>query len=189
METPGAALMRRIQARDQQALGALYDHLAPVLNALLVRILGDRQEAEDILGDTFWQMWQNAASYEPSRGTVEGWAISIARSHALDRLRARKRREVQTIRYEAEERLLPRLQRPVPEEVVLQGEQARAVVEALEALPHEQRQPIELAYYEGLSQAEIADRLAQPLGTIKTRVRAGLLRLRQALAPALGERA
>ena len=120
-----------------------------MLNALLVQILGDRQEAEDILGETFWQLWQSAASYEPARGTVEGWAISIARSRALDRLRARTRREVQTARYAAEERLLPRLQRPVPEDVVLWGEQARAVVEALEALPHEQRLPIELAYYEG----------------------------------------
>jgi len=189
METLGAALIRRIQAHDQQALGALYDHLVPLLNALLLRILGDRQEAEEILGETFWQMWNSAASYDPLRGTVEGWAISIARSRALDRLRARRRREVHTALYEEEERLLPRPQMPLPEEVALRGERYRAVAEALEALPKEQRLPIELAYYEGLSQAEIADRLAQPLGTVKTRVRLGLLRLRQALEPYLRERA
>jgi RNA polymerase sigma-70 factor (ECF subfamily) len=189
METPGAALMRRIQARDQQALGALYDHLAPLLNALLLRMLGDRQEAEEILEETFWQMWNSAASYDPLRGAVEGWAISIARSRALDRLRTRKRQEAHTALYEEEERLLPRPQIPLPEEVVLRGEQYRAVAEALEALPQEQRLPLELAYYEGLSQAEIAHRLAQPLGTIKTRVRLGLLRLRHALEPYLGERA
>jgi RNA polymerase sigma-70 factor (ECF subfamily) len=189
MERPGAALIQHIQAGDQQALGMLYDHLAPLLNALLLRMLGDRQEAEEVLGETFWQVWTSAASYDGLRGPVEGWVIRIARNRALDRLRARRRREAHTARYEEEERLLGRLQIPLPEAVVLQGEQSRAVAEALEALPKEQRLPIELAYYEGLSQAEIADRLAQPLGTIKTRVRLGLLRLRHALEPLWGESA
>jgi RNA polymerase sigma-70 factor (ECF subfamily) len=189
MESPGAALMQRIQAHDQQALGMLYDHLAPLLNALLFRILADRQEAEEVLGEAFWQVWKNATSYDPLRGPVEGWVIKIARNRALDRLRARRRREAHTARYEEEERLLAVGPLPPPEEVVLRGELSRVVADALEALPKEQRLPIELAYYEGLSQTEIADRLAQPLGTIKTRVRLGLLRLRHALEPLLGERA
>jgi RNA polymerase sigma-70 factor (ECF subfamily) len=182
-------LMRRIQARDQQALGALYDHLAPLLNAILMRILDDQHEAEDCLGETFLQIWHNAATYDVSRGTVEGWAISIARHRALDCLRVRKRRAGYTAQYAVEaQRRVTGSQTPPPEEAVLQGEQYRVVAEALNTLPLEQRLPIELAYYAGLSQTEIADRLAQPLGTIKTRVRLGLLRLRQALEPYLGGR-
>ena len=188
MEPAEAVLIRRIQARDQQALGVLYDHLAPCLNAMLMRMLGDRQEAEEILAETFWQVWNHAASYDPLRGAVEGWAITIGRNRALDRLRARKRREVYTAQYEEEERVHSRPQDFPPEEVVIQGERYRAVVNALESLPQEQRLPIELAYYEGLSQTEIADRLAQPLGTIKSRVRLGLLHLRQTLGAYLGER-
>jgi RNA polymerase sigma-70 factor (ECF subfamily) len=181
--------MRRIQARDQQALAALYDQLAPLLNALLLRILTDQQEAEEILGETFWQVWSHATSYDQTRGPVEGWVLRIARNRALDRLRARQRRQAYTTLYAAEERLLPSSQPLPPEDTVLQDERARTVAAALEMLPKEQRLPIELAYYEGLSQTEIADRLVQPLGTIKTRVRLGLLRLRQALGPYLGERA
>jgi RNA polymerase sigma-70 factor (ECF subfamily) len=189
MESPGAGLMQRIQARDQQAFGALYDRLAPMLNAVLCRVLGDRQEAEEVLGETFWQVWNSAASYDPLRGPVEGWVISIGRNRALDRLRVRKRYAMHTAQYTAEGRLRAESPTAIPEDMVLRGERVRAVADALETLPKEQRLPIELAYYEGLSQTEIADRLAQPLGTIKTRVRLGLLRLRHALAPYLGEHA
>ena len=180
--------MQRIQARDQQALGALYDRLAPLLNAILFRVLGDRQEAEEVLEETFWQVWSNAASYDPRRGPVDGWVISIGRNRALDRLRARKRHAMHTAQYTEAGRLLAEPPMSIPEDMVLRGERVRAVADALGTLPKEQRLPIELAYYEGLSQTEIADRLAQPLGTIKTRVRLGLLRLRHALEPYLGER-
>jgi RNA polymerase sigma-70 factor (ECF subfamily) len=179
-------LLRRIQAQDQQALGLLYDQLAPLVHTLILRILGDPTDAEDVLLETFWQIWHGAASYDPLRGSVEGWVITLARSRALDHLRAHKRR---TLAATASPSAYPPCQpspATIPEDCVLQGERARAVRAALAALPAEQRLVLELAYYHGLSQTEMAQCLAQPLGTIKTRVRAGLLRLRQALQPYLG---
>jgi RNA polymerase sigma-70 factor (ECF subfamily) len=181
-------LMRRVQARDQQALGTLYDLLSPLVNAVVLRILSDTAETEEVLVETFWQVWNGAASYDAARGTVEGWVITMARSRALDRLRARKRQDAGTASHWEEERLAAATH-PTPESVALQGEQARAVAAALDTLPAEQRLPIELAYYQGLSQTEIAQRLEQPLGTVKTRLRLGLLRLRHVLQPHLGARA
>jgi len=189
MHSKGSALVRQIQARDQQALEALYDQLAPLVNALILRILGDKAEAEEVLGETFWQVWRDAATYDPSRGTLEGWVITIARSRALDRLRMRKRQEAGGTPLGQESQAVPTRPSPMPETVALQGERARAVSAALQSLSEEQRLPIELAYYEGLSQAEIAHRLAQPHGTIKSRIRLGLLRLRKVLEPYLGDNA
>ena len=163
MDSDGSALMRQIQARDQQALGTLYDHLAPLIYAVVMRMLADRAEAEEVLGETFWQVWQSAKSYDASRGTLEAWIITIARNRALDRLRARKRRQAGAASYEEKDRGLPVSRTSVPEAAALQGERARAVGAALEALPDEQRLPIELAYYRGLSQAEIAAHVGQPL--------------------------
>jgi RNA polymerase sigma-70 factor (ECF subfamily) len=182
-------LIGRIQACEQEALGLLYDQLAPLVHAVILRILGDRTEAEEVLGETFWQVWNNAERYDPSRGTVAGWVLTMARSRALDALRARRRREAGVAAYGDKNLELPTSPALMPETVALQGEQARAVAAALKGLSEEQRLPIELAYYEGLSQTEIAGRLGQPLGTIKTRIRLGLLRLRNALGPYLGERA
>lgn len=189
MRSTGSVLIRQIQARDQQALEALYDQLAPLVNALILRLLGDSAEAEEVLGETFWQVWRTAETYDPSRGTLEGWVITIARSRALDRLRVRKRQEASTASAGQESQAVPPRRSPMPETIALQGERARAVSAALKNLSDEQRLPIELAYYEGLSYAEIAHRLAQPHGTIKTRIRLGLLRLRKALEPYLGENA
>lgn len=182
-------LIGRLQAREPQALGVLYDQLAPLVNATLLRILGNRADAEEVLVETFWQVWNNADSYDLARGTLEAWVITIARSRALDRLRAQKRREANMALYEQEEQTVPVSSTPAPEVAALQGERAQAIAAALAALSAEQRLPIELAYYEGLSQAEIAGRLGQPLGTIKTRIRLGLIRLRNVLAPYLGEQA
>jgi RNA polymerase sigma-70 factor, ECF subfamily len=180
-------LIGQIQERQQEALRTLYDQLAPLVHALALRILSDRAEAEEVLGETFWQVWNSAQSYDATRGTIEAWIFSIARSRALDRLRARKRREVGMALHDTAQQTEPRGQAPIPEELTLQGERARAVATALKELSAEQRLPIELAYYEGLSQTEIAGRLGQPLGTIKTRIRLGLLRLRHVLGPYLGE--
>ena len=179
-------LIRRIQAHDQQAFGLLYDRLAPLVHALIQRIVGDTTEAEEVLMETFWQVWHGAASYDPLRGTVEGWIITMARSRALDCLRRRRRPGTPTT--SAPETPQDALAWPdaTPEAAVLQDERARAVTAALATLPEEQRLAIELAYYQGLSHREIAQRLAQPLGTIKTRLRLGLTRLRNALQPYLG---
>lgn len=181
------ALMRQIQARNQQALGTLYDRLSPLVNAVILRILGDQAEADEVLGETFWQVWDHAASYDPTRGAVEAWVITMARSRALDRLRARQRR-APTAAIEAKDHQVPASPETLPETAALQGERSRVVATALAELPEAQRRAIDLAYYEGLTQAEIAARLGQPLGTIKTRIRLGLASLRKALEPYRGER-
>jgi RNA polymerase sigma-70 factor (ECF subfamily) len=179
-------LLRRIQAQDQQALGLLYDQLAPLVHTLILRILGDPTDAEDVLLETFWQIWHGAASYDPLRGTVEGWVITLARSRALDHLRANKRHVLTATALPSMQSSCQPSPATTPEDCMLQDERARAVSVALATLPAEQRLVLELAYYHGLSQTEMAQRLAQPLGTIKTRVRAGLQRLRQVLQPYLG---
>jgi RNA polymerase sigma-70 factor (ECF subfamily) len=187
MNSTGSALIRQLQAGDPQALELLYDRLAPLVNALLLRMLQDRSEAEEIVGETFWQVWRTATSYDPSRGTVEGWVITIARSRALDRLRSRKRQQGKRPTTGEPRTTSNPEHMAVPEMRMLQSERTRAVVAALRSLSDEQRVPIELAYYEGMTQTEIATRLAEPLGTIKTRMRLGLLRLRKVLEPYLGE--
>ena len=186
MSLESSVLMERIQTRDQQAFGTLYDRLAPLVNAMIFRILTDRAEVEEVLGETFWQVWNSASRYDPARGTLEAWIITIARSRALDRLRARRSRRAGTEPLRQEEQ--PTDPTSHPEAVALRGERARAVAAALEGLSTDQRLPIELAYYEGLSQSQIAERLAQPLGTIKTRIRLGLIKLRHTLEPHLGGR-
>lgn len=187
MDRLDATLIQRLQARDQQALEIFYDRLAPLVNALLLRLLGNTQEAEEILGETFWQLWHTANNYDPSRGTMEGWVITIARSRALDRLRVRKRQGAAASSVRQPESAMSSGTASVPETTVLHAERARAVATALKSLSEEQRVPIELAYYEGLSQSEIAARLRAPIGTIKTRIRLGLGRLRKMLEPYLGE--
>jgi RNA polymerase sigma-70 factor (ECF subfamily) len=157
------------------------------VNALTLRIIGDPAEAEEVLGETFWQIWNSAQTYDLARGTLEAWVISIARNRALDRVRARKRRDTVTGQHAPAQQVPPGRQTSMPEELALQGERARAVASALAGLSEEQRLPIELAYYEGLSQTEIAHRLGQPLGSVKTRIRLGLLHLRHVLSPYLGE--
>jgi RNA polymerase sigma-70 factor (ECF subfamily) len=180
-------LIGQIQNRQPDALQALYDQLAPFVHALVLRMLNDRAEAEEVLGETFWQVWNSAQSYDATRGTIEAWIVSIARSRALDCLRARKRRATGIAFHDTKQQAESRDQALLPEELTLQGERARAVATALQGLSAEQQLPIELAYYEGLSQTEIAGRLGQPLGTIKTRIRLGLLHLRHVLEPYLGE--
>ena len=176
-------LIHNLQAGDQQALGALYDRLAPVVNAVILRILGNQADAEEILEETFWHIWRDARTYDPARGTLAAWVITIARSRALDRLRVQKRQASNPAASAEEARAALTAESLTPEDTTLQNERARAVADALRVLPLEQRLPIELAYYEGLSQSQIADRLRQPLGTVKTRVRLGFARLREALRP------
>lgn len=182
-----ADLFRQIQARDQQAMGMLYDHLAPLVHAVLRRILDDQSDVDEVLGETFWQVWERAASYDPERGTVEGWILTMARSRALDCLRSRQRRATHTASYAAQADADPPPPTSLPETAALHEERAQAVATALAALPSEERRPIEMAYYEGLRQTDIATRLGQPVGTVKTRIRRGLTQLRKVLAPYAGD--
>jgi RNA polymerase sigma-70 factor (ECF subfamily) len=173
--------LRLIVSGDQGAAAGLYDRHSRALYSLILRILGDEGEAEDVLQEVFVQAFRQAGRYDAARGAVAAWLLMMARSRAIDRLRTRRTRvegrtgEVQVLDD------LPDAQ-PDAASVMLDEEQTRLVREALGELPLLQRVAIELAYYEGLSHTEIAARLEQPLGTVKTRIRLGLLKLRDVLA-------
>ena len=178
-------IVRRMAAGDHVALGELYDRHARLLFSLALRMLRERSDAEDVLQETFSQVWRQANRFEAARGTVVGWLVTVARSRALDRLRQRRaQREGASPDFDRLAENVADPSRGLDLQLVT-AEQADRVREALAALPDELRIPLELAYYEGLSQSEIAERLRTPLGTIKTRMRQTLLRLREALAGAM----
>jgi RNA polymerase sigma-70 factor (ECF subfamily) len=170
-ESQAHALLRRLAAGDQKALGEFYDLYAGLANGLALRILRDSSDAEDVVQEAFVQVWRQASRYDPRRGSPQAWLCTIARTRALDRLRRRVSR-----REEATEP--PPVASDAP-----QTEDAMTVRKALEVLSTDQRRALELAYYEGLTQTEIARALNEPLGTIKTRIRAAMIRLREALGP------
>jgi RNA polymerase sigma-70 factor (ECF subfamily) len=165
----------------------LYDRWHGVVSALADRILGDADEADDVVEETFWQVWRNAGRYDGSRGSVQTWLLTIARTRSLDRLRARRRRKEQSADADglddapsiASLAADPAADTSAPAE---QGEQRKLVRAALAELPAEQRTTLELAYFGGLSQSEIAAQMNEPLGTVKTRTRMALQKLRGALA-------
>src|SRR5262245_20214253 len=171
--------VRRMARGDRDALADVYDRHARLRYSLALRIVRQQADAEDVLQDVFAQVWRQAERYDMGRGTVIGWLVTLTRSRALDRLR-RGRVRPQSAGDD--------LARDVADEApgvdlaLVSEEQAEAVRAALTALPENQRVPLELAYYEGLSQAEIAAKLDVPLGTIKTRMRQALIRLRDAMA-------
>jgi RNA polymerase sigma-70 factor (ECF subfamily) len=177
-------IVRRMAGGDHLALGELYDRHARLLYSLALRIVRDRSDAEDVLQETFSQVWRQANRFEASRGTVVGWLVTVTRSRALDRLRQRRTQREGAADFDRVTDSLADQSRALDLQLVT-AEQANRVRRALAALPDELRIPLELAYYEGLSQSEIAERLRTPLGTIKTRMRQTLLRLREALAGAM----
>ena len=183
------ALLRAVAARDKEAFQQLYARHGAMLFALAVRILNDQAEAEDVLQETFVQVWKTAASFDEQRGKPLGLFIMLTRSRAIDRLRSRKTRSRLTeAAGKDESQSVPTT---TPAEDAVATESQRAVCEALNVLPSDQRTPIEMAYFGGLTQFEIAQQLRQPLGTVKTRIRAGMTRLREQLggnADGKGER-
>jgi RNA polymerase sigma-70 factor (ECF subfamily) len=173
-------LVGRLASGDLDAAGELYDRHAGKVLALARRIVRDDGDAEDIVQEVFSQAWRTATRYEAGRGTVAGWLLMMARTRAIDRLRARQSRP-DTIG----DVLLDRMpgQSEAPADALIAGEQYARSRQGLGELPAEQRTALELAYFEGLSQSEIAERLAAPLGTIKTRIRTALTTLRRSLRP------
>ena len=168
------ALLQRLADGDLQALGAVYDRYAPMVNGLALRILRDTGDAEDVVQDVFVQVWREAARFDRGRGSPQSWICTIARSRALDRLRRRRARREEA---GGEEAAATVSTDPGVSPAVL----SVSMRKALDTLSIEQRRPLELAYYEGLTQVEIAERLQEPLGTVKTRMRTGLMRLREFL--------
>lgn len=174
--------IERMRRRDSAALADLYDRYARSVYSLACRILTDRTEAEDVVQEVFSQAWRQADAYDAKRAPVAGWLLMMTRTRAIDRLRARSGR-VQMVQ------ALPTLPDPPdqhegPEALAIGEQEAARVRAALDTLTESQRSAIELAYYEGLSQSDIAARLREPLGTVKTRIRTGLLKLRSALREA-----
>jgi len=168
-----AALIARIVQRDETALAALYDRYSGMLSSVLNRILRDQQAAEEILQDIFYQLWRNAAQFDPSRGSLPGWLLVIARNRAISKLRRHNPAS-------GEELLENTVVLPTNlENTIAQQQLIGKVKGALDALPKEQRAAIELAYFEGLTHSEIAERTGDPLGTVKTRLRSALETLKR----------
>lgn len=177
-----AELLRRVAARDQSAFDDLYDRYAPVVFGVALKVLGSRQDAEDVVIDVFAQVWRTADRYDARRARVDGWLLMMTRSRSLDKLRQRQRDHRVEDAAEAEAAVAPEVVIEGPEHDALVAERRSAVVEALGALPVAQREPLELAYYKGMSQTEIAEATGEALGTVKTRMRLGMGKLREALA-------
>lgn len=179
--TPSSAddsvVVRRIAEGDDAALTTLYDSWVQPVYSLVVHLLKDADEAEDAVEETFWQVWQRASSYDGSRGSVRTWILTIARSRALDRLRSRQRSREDI----ADDMASYEDVAPDPYLDSEGSERRERVHSALEELPDDQRRALQLAYFGGLSQTEIAAFLDEPLGTIKTRMRLGMHKLRDKL--------
>lgn len=177
------ALVRRLVDGDPTALATLYDRYAGVAFSLLFRMLGDRTVAEEVLQEVFLRVWQRAATYRDSRGRFAPWLLAIAHHLAIDELRRRRRQPARVTDQEATERTLALVPDPAPDVAEATGarEERERIEAALATLPAAQRLALELAYFDGYSQTEIAARLGQPLGTVKTRIRLGLRKLRDLL--------
>lgn len=175
-------LVERIRRGDQPALDLLYGRYSSPVYSLVWKILQNAEEAEDVALDVFWQVWRQADRYDPARGAPPAWIFTLARSRAIDRLRARSRREDRTISIDDPNvNIDPLDENAAPDQVVSFRQSRDAVRAAMTKLSPVQREAVELAFLKGLTHVEIAERLGQPLGTVKTRIRQGLIRLRRHL--------
>ena len=171
--------MEGVRARRPEALAALYDESSSLVYTIVFRIVGNREDAEEVTLDVYSQVWRSAAGYQPDRATVAGWLTMLARSRAIDRVRSRARSR-------GDERIETVMEAPdparTPEQRSIASEEQARVRAALASLPDEQRRLLELACYSGMTQSELASSLGVPLGTVKTRMRLGMMRLREELA-------
>ena len=172
------ALLKAVSASDEAAIGQIYDRYRLILFGVLMRILNNRAEAEDVLQEVFLQVWRRAADFDETRGKPFTWLVTLARSRGIDRLRSLASRE----------RVAMAGANEASEEVsdaatdAIRSEQRGVVNSALSQLPEEQKRPLMLAYFDGLTQSEIAAQLGAPLGTVKTRMRSGMMKLRELLS-------
>jgi RNA polymerase sigma-70 factor (ECF subfamily) len=180
-EQDWVTLVQSIAAGDQLALHALYERAHRVVFTLIMRITANRETAEELTIDVFHDVWRRAARYDAANGTVLGWIMNQARSRAIDRLRFESRQK----RSHGDDVKPPAEAAADPHDVIELREQGEALRVALAVLTPDERQAIELTFFGGLTHAEAAARLKQPLGTIKTRIRSGLHKLRHALTTAV----
>jgi RNA polymerase sigma-70 factor (ECF subfamily) len=181
-----AGIVSQVAENDESALARLYDGTSPMVYGLAMRLVRDPSAAEDITLEVYLQVWQKAASYDPARGEVLAWLATLARSRALDYLRSRKARRAE---FEDNIHEIAELRdfRPTPELESLTAGNSRLVSSAIGGLSSEQREVIELAYFSELSHSEIAKQTGLPLGTVKTRIRLGMMDLRKSLQPFIGK--
>jgi RNA polymerase sigma-70 factor (ECF subfamily) len=175
-----AQILERVSRRDRQAFSQFYDRYSGVLYSTVLRVLNNPDEAAEVLQEVFLQIWDKASTYDASLGKPFNWALTLARNKAIDRLRLLKRRYsfIEEITHEMEEQTQGF---SVGQTEVVSQEEAALIRSAVATLPLEQRQAIEMAFLGGLTQIEIATALDQPLGTIKARIRRGMLKLRDSL--------
>jgi len=176
--------IQRMAEKDAAALDAFYTRYNRFAFSLILRIVGNREDAEDVLTDVFWQVWQQSPRYDSSRGKPIAWVLTIARTRAIDYIRSRNRQQSKTDELDANTNP-PAAPAPSPSEpdAFVLADTRQAVQEALQTLPEAQRIALEMAYFQGMSHTEIATALGQPLGTVKDRIRNGMLHLRKRLKP------
>ncbi|PWU05886.1 MAG: hypothetical protein C5B51_13450 [Terriglobia bacterium] len=180
-ETAWRGYLLLVAAGDQSALAAFYDESSQLVYSLVLRVLGDVADAEEVAMDVYTQVWKSAGTYDDSRGNVTAWLMTLARNRAIDRLRSRN------TRLQKEAPLPEAFDFPAssisPERETQETQRRRRVAAALQTLSPEQREVVQLAFFSGLTHSELATRLQQPLGTVKTRIRMGMMKLREQLEP------
>ena len=178
VEREDRQLVARMASKDAAALDAFYKRYNRIAFSLILRIVGNREDSEDVLTDVFWQVWQQAPRYDASRGKPIAWLLTIACTRAIDSIRSSNRQQSRTDELDAN---------TMPADVPSEGDPfvladtRNAVKEALQELTEQQRIPLEMAYFQGMSHTEIATSLGQPLGTVKDRIRNGMMHLRKRL--------
>lgn len=170
-------LLRRIAAHDRQALAEFYDQIAGPLFSTATRILGDAHEAEEVVQDVFLQIWEKAATFDAVLGSPFHWAMRITRNRSIDRLRSRQRRTKLAAQFQENFEIT----KDGPAAVELGEEAVVQIRSTVGNLPADQRRVIEMAFFGGLTHVEIAETLGEPLGTVKARIRRGMLKLRESL--------
>ena len=175
--------VRRCASRDESALAALYDESSQLTYTIAKRILQDEADGSEVVLDVYKQVWDAAARFDERRGSAAAWIVVLARSRAMDRRRSRAARMRTAVKVEELHDVISR--QPSPESLAIASQSSRSVMRALAAVPSEQREALELAFFGGLSHSEIADRLGEPLGTVKTRIRLAVGRLRELLKDAV----
>ena len=178
VEEEDRELIRRMASKDANALDTFYTRYNRLAFSFVLRIVGNREDAEDVLTDVFWQVWQQSSRYDSSRGKPIAWLLTIARTRAIDCIRSTNRQQTRTDEVETHNN--PSAAPPEPDSLVV-ADTRRGVQEALQTLPEQQRIALEMAYFQGMSHTEIATALGQPLGTVKDRIRNGMMHLRKRL--------